>query len=179
MVKPNVSKKDKIIYHFNEDNEPINAQAYGLLSPLKMDNEDLYKIGCMLNNSIRNKVSIDFLISDSVNDDEYCDLLNEWLNKKEFEYVSGSNCENKTKLWEEKIEKLWSPLIKLSYDNFSCKRNKIFSPFGHWVDSCLNKKKREKQNIVPECSCELTEGCYDNGESHSEKGRIRIHYHSV
>ncbi|SBT88039.1 PIR protein [Plasmodium malariae] len=213
MVKPNVSKKDKIFYHFDEDNEPMDDERIELLSPLKKDHADLYKIGCMLNNSIRNKDSMPVLIDDSVNDVEYCYLLNEWLNKKQFKYISeGPNCENKTKLWEEKIEELWDPLIKLAYVNFSCERNKIvyncsisselkntlsvcftllgiflitffflykFSPFGHRVDSCLNKKKRIKQNIVPECSCELTEGCYDNGESHSEKGRIRIHYHSA
>ncbi|SBT87565.1 PIR protein [Plasmodium malariae] len=124
-MRPEVSKKVKVFSLFDEDHEPNDSNTSVLLSPLKKDHTNLYKIGCMLNNSIKIKDALYSLISDSISETEYCDLLNEWLDQKKNEYINeGTNCESNTKLWEEKIENLWIPLMKNAYDSVSCHRKK-------------------------------------------------------
>ncbi|KAI4838702.1 PIR protein [Plasmodium brasilianum] len=127
MVNLEASKKDQILSYFKDDVElEVLSKSFTLLNPLKNDNENLYKIGCKLDHNYKNIEVIRTMIgtSYSVSNTEYCDFLNEWLNKEKIDYIfSGSKCEGNIKLWEKYIEELWIQLEKDIEDRYSCKRN--------------------------------------------------------
>ncbi|SBS98922.1 PIR Superfamily Protein, partial [Plasmodium malariae] len=124
-----VSIKQKYFESFEQDYEPSeSAVSYSLLSTIKNIDETLYNICCKLHNNYKSKniLSLTYDGSESIDDNKYCVLLNEWLNKKAYEYIiKGSNCENNKKLWEEYIGKLWLTLKDDTGSCFSCNRNKI------------------------------------------------------
>ncbi|KAI4834122.1 PIR protein [Plasmodium brasilianum] len=108
------SKKDLIFSYFNQEYVIAESSAiYNLLNPIKETDKDLYNIGCKLDNSYKMRQILHVKIgeSNSINKDVFCSLLNEWLNSKKVEYISGKpDCESNTKLWEQKIEILWPKL---------------------------------------------------------------------
>ncbi|SBT85478.1 PIR protein [Plasmodium malariae] len=129
MMNLDKSKKDLIFSRFNEEYEPAESSAiYNLLNPIKETDQDLYNIGCKLDNSYKMRQMLPEYIgeSNSINKDDFCSLLNEWLNSKKIEYISGkSDCESNTELWEQKIEILWSKLKESVGEGESCERYKV------------------------------------------------------
>ncbi|KAI4840202.1 PIR protein [Plasmodium brasilianum] len=160
MVGQKVSKKVKVFSHFDEDHESYDQQISALLSPLKKDHTNLYKIGCMLNNSIRIKVALNSLISDSISETE-----------KELTYNCFILPEMNTSL------SVGFTLLGTFIITFFILYK--FSPFGHWIHNCLRKKRKTIQNIVPEDSYKLINESSYMGKSHTESGKIRISYGSV
>ncbi|SBS98875.1 PIR Superfamily Protein [Plasmodium malariae] len=130
MEVSNTSRKSKILAYFDQEYEiDASSQSYNLLNPIKEIHRNLYKIGCKLDNSYKMRDLLPILLEDSnpINKDEFCGLLNEWINNKKYIYIfEGTNCENKTKFWEENIEKLWEQLKTNTGNEEGCERCKIF-----------------------------------------------------
>ncbi|SBS99927.1 hypothetical protein PMALA_073100 [Plasmodium malariae] len=184
------NKKDLIFSYFNQEYEIAeSSEIYNLLDPIKETHEVLYNIGCKLDNSYKMRQILQVKIdeSNSINKDDFCSLLNEWLNSKKVEYISGKpDCESNTKLWEQKIEILWPKLKQSVGDGESCERYKVtyncfispeFKTPITLIHNCLNRKKRILQNTVPEESCKLLERSSENEISHFERERINIGYY--
>ncbi|KAI4841037.1 hypothetical protein MKS88_000805 [Plasmodium brasilianum] len=134
MVKLETSKKEKLRLFFEEDYGPSDFnEKFPSFSLLEDKYKDLYKICYILYDNFKNRQVYPGLIdctgsecgSFSISDDDYCELLNEWLNNKKNKYIiEGSNCEESAQVWENHIEVLWEQIKIYINDKFLCERNK-------------------------------------------------------
>ncbi|SBT01717.1 PIR Superfamily Protein, partial [Plasmodium malariae] len=129
MVKLETSKIEKLRLFFEEDTIPSDfTEKFSSFSSLEGIHNNLYKIGYKLHNNFKSKLSNGMLIGEGGNDtisaEDYCELLNEWLNQKKKHYINeGSNCEESAQLWEKHIEELWEPIRTYVGDNVLCNRD--------------------------------------------------------
>ncbi|SBS94520.1 PIR Superfamily Protein [Plasmodium malariae] len=213
MVKLETSKIEKLRLFFEEDTKPSDfTEKFSSFSSLEGIHENLYKIGYMLHNNFKSKLLNEMLINDigsesgnvTISVDDYCELLNEWLNNKKYIYINeGSNCEENRQLWEKHIEGMWE-LLKTYLDNsFLCNRDTTpyicsassdlktalsvgFTFLGTCLISCfflykfsplgpwINNNIKKKKRITKNIFSEESSGSFERS---SKNGEITIGYH--
>ncbi|SBS94709.1 PIR Superfamily Protein [Plasmodium ovale curtisi] len=185
---PQKSEKERI---FEAWDKPAVLDPYSpynsLLTGLKEQNDELYKIGCSLTENYKNAHIM------QTNNPNICKLLNEWLNKKKNIHIkSEEDFENK-KLWNDYIEKLWIELEKDNYRYYWCRRNFpssyianalatsftiLYTTIRSWLDIFINKKITLKQNLYDDISNGLVETFSEYSDSQAPNNSINLSYSS-
>ncbi|SBS80902.1 PIR Superfamily Protein [Plasmodium ovale curtisi] len=148
-----------------------------LLTGLKNQNKDLYKLGCALTENYKSAGSM------RSSQPNICSFLNEWLNnRKKINTDNGTNSKN-NELWETYIENLWIQLEKDRDCYYWCRRSYPFSIkysiLRNSLCSYVNKKFRFQHILDKDVSNELLGTPFEYTDSYSANERINIAHQTI